>query len=166
MLLPIGFLIFKANCNCSGKGDLVINVPCTVEKNNNGCSLGQLRLGDTLGACDQTVLKGTDGTRSRRLELKIWQAGVFPAAALILTVPGSLPGLRESHFSWECQTSYESFLQMHLLFLPDDFFPTMFFPLHRFYSWEQKLGNHVDGGVTFWNWIILFFFRSFIVRWL
>jgi len=77
----------------------VINIPLLVEKKSNGCSLGQLWLADILGACEQMVLEGTDGTGSNKLEQKILQVGVFPGSAHISTLPGSLPGLRESHFS-------------------------------------------------------------------
>lgn len=128
------------------KGDLVIHIPLIVEKNSNGCIVGQLWLADILAACDQTVLEGTDWTGSKKLELKILQAGVLPGSAHIPTVPGSPLGLRESHFSWECQKSYKSLLQMHSLFLLDDFFPTMLFPLQCFYSWEEKLGSYIGGG--------------------
>lgn len=77
----------------------MIDISLIVERNGKGCRLRQLWLAAILGACDQMVLKGTDGTGSKKLELKIFQAGIFPGSVLIPTVPGSLPGLRESHFS-------------------------------------------------------------------
>lgn len=54
---------------------------------------------------------------------------------------------------------------MHLFFLPDDFFPTIFFPLQYFHTWEKKLRIKSDWwGTTSSTWIIWFFFKSFIIR--
>lgn len=66
----------------------MINISLIVDLkiNSNGCSVGQLWLADILGACDQTVFKGTDGTGSKLLALIFLQARVFPASAHIPTV--------------------------------------------------------------------------------
>lgn len=65
----------------------MINISLIVEENSKGCGLGQLWLADILGACDQMVLKGTDGTGSKKLELKVFQAGIFlPTFPLFLVL--------------------------------------------------------------------------------
>lgn len=80
--------------------------PLIVETKSNSSGLRQSWMTDILGACDQMALEGIDGNGSKKLELKILQAGGFPDYVHIPVVPGFLPGLRENHFSWECQKSY------------------------------------------------------------
>lgn len=78
----------------------MINICLIVDKkNSNGCSVGQLWLADILGACDQTVFKGTDGTGSKLFALKFFAGRGVPSLCPHSHCSGSLPALRKSHFS-------------------------------------------------------------------